>query len=72
MINYIIEKIPDGIVPFKGVLARLCAGMCGAPSLTEVPEDMHLKSVAPDSSNRMKVAEAIMCEDHDILYVLAQ
>jgi putative addiction module antidote len=69
-----ITKIGNsvGIILPKDVLARLRISTGDSIYVSETPDGVRLTASNPDFAIKMKMAEAIMREDRDILHVLAQ
>jgi putative addiction module antidote len=69
-----ITKIGNsaGVVLPTELLARLRVGPGDTLYATEAPDGVRLTAADPDFEEQMKVAEAIMRNDRDILRVLAK
>ena len=61
-----------GVVLPKELLARLRVGPGDTIYATEAPDGVRLTAAKPDFEAKMKLAEAVMREDRDILRVLAK
>jgi putative addiction module antidote len=61
-----------GVVLPKELLARLRVGPGDTLYATEAPDGVRLTAADPNFEEQMKVAEAIMRNDRDILRVLAK
>ncbi len=69
-----IRKIGNsaGVVLPKELLARLRVGLGDSLFVSETAEGVRLTAADPDFETKMRLAEAIMREDRDILRVLAK
>lgn len=69
-----IKKVGNsaGVILPKELLTRLRLGVGDIVYATEAPDGIRLTVADPEFEDQMRIAEAIMREDRDILRVLAK
>ena len=60
-----------GVVLPKDILAKLRVSLRDDLDLTETADGFHLTPSDPGFEAKMAIAETIMCDDRDILHILA-